>query len=173
MITIPEYKVNFFFSALPPLPVGSPRFAPPTPWTRNGRTVSSPTGIAGFRPCRDTTIPRRMSRLFSLVQDRHVSSSTGGKALKLLFEHETDPAGIISRGGLRQVSDTSRLQRVVEKALSEQPQAVADFPEEARSSNRSSRFNRRFSPRSISPLPSRRLFDTAPAPSSLTERKAL
>ena len=56
-----------------------------------------------------------------------LSSTMAKQVLADMFVHGTDPAEIIEREGLVQVSDESALQEIVGKVVEGNPQAVADF----------------------------------------------
>jgi glutaminyl-tRNA synthetase len=70
---------------------------------------------------------RALAALVSLIDDGTVSSSAAREVLAELVERGGDPAHIVERKGLRQVSDVTELTRVVQDVLAANPAKVQDY----------------------------------------------
>jgi len=74
-----------------------------------------------------TVTPERIAKLLSMVEKESVNANAAKEVLALLFESEKDPADIVAQQGFEQISDTGELETVIDKILSDNPQAVKDF----------------------------------------------
>jgi glutaminyl-tRNA synthetase len=66
-------------------------------------------------------------RLVALVESGTISAAGGKEVLAELIENGGDPAEIVLRKNLRQVSDTGTLGPLVDKVLADNPDAVARY----------------------------------------------
>jgi aspartyl-tRNA(Asn)/glutamyl-tRNA(Gln) amidotransferase subunit B len=71
--------------------------------------------------------PSHLSSLIGLVADGTVSQSAAKQVLEDVVATGEDPAGVVDRLGLRQVSDTSSLGAWVDEAIAENPGPVEQY----------------------------------------------
>ncbi|HST69986.1 MAG TPA: Asp-tRNA(Asn)/Glu-tRNA(Gln) amidotransferase subunit GatB [Solirubrobacterales bacterium] len=76
-----------------------------------------------------TVPPRTLARLAELVAQKKISHGSGRKVLAILVEEGGDPAAIVEREGLAQMSDSGELEAIVEKAMAENADAVEKIRE--------------------------------------------
>lgn len=69
--------------------------------------------------------PRDFSRLVNLVTDNEMTEQMGRATLKQMFELRCDPDTLVSRNGLRPVTDLDLLQKIVSEVLEENAEAVS------------------------------------------------
>jgi len=86
-------------------------------------------GEAG--PADSKVEPGALAKLAGLVQAREISHGAGKQVLATLVGAGGDPAEIVEREGLGQISGTGELEQVVERAIEAEPEAA----EEVRSGN--------------------------------------
>jgi aspartyl-tRNA(Asn)/glutamyl-tRNA(Gln) amidotransferase subunit B len=68
--------------------------------------------------------PAALAALVSLVQDKKISNSSGKAVLATLVAEGGDPAAIVERESLAQISDTSELESIVVAAVDANPEAA-------------------------------------------------
>jgi aspartyl-tRNA(Asn)/glutamyl-tRNA(Gln) amidotransferase subunit B len=71
--------------------------------------------------------PDRLAALLQLVERGVISKGSGRQVFEEVYRGGSEPAAVIERLGLGQVSDTSELDRFVDEVLAAQPRAVADY----------------------------------------------
>ncbi len=71
--------------------------------------------------------PQRLAALIAAVGAGTVNLNTAKRVFQLAFESAEDPADIIEREGLGQVSDTSAIERAIEQVLAENAPEVERF----------------------------------------------
>ena len=71
--------------------------------------------------------PENFAELLKLIQSGKVSSSAAKTVFKVMFEKGGEPLSIINDLGLHQVSDESAIAAAVDKVISENERAVADY----------------------------------------------
>jgi aspartyl-tRNA(Asn)/glutamyl-tRNA(Gln) amidotransferase subunit B len=77
-----------------------------------------------------TVPPASLARLAELVAAKKISHGSGRKVLAILVAEGGDPAEIVEREGLAQMeSDSGELEAIVEKAMADNPDAVAKIRE--------------------------------------------
>ncbi|HEX5527461.1 MAG TPA: Asp-tRNA(Asn)/Glu-tRNA(Gln) amidotransferase subunit GatB [Solirubrobacterales bacterium] len=78
----------------------------------------------------DPTVPvSSLARLAELVARKTISHGSGRKVLAILVEEGGDPAAIVEREGLAQMSDSGELEAIVEQAMADNPDAVEKIRE--------------------------------------------
>lgn len=76
----------------------------------------------------DTTVkPDRFAGLLSMLEREEINANAARDILNRLFETDETPSAIVEKAGVRQISDASALEGIVEKVLAANPSAVADF----------------------------------------------
>jgi Asp-tRNA(Asn)/Glu-tRNA(Gln) amidotransferase B subunit len=70
---------------------------------------------------------RELGALVALVEEGVISSSAGREVLAELADKGGDPAAIVERRGLRQVSDEAALRPVVDDVLAANPAKIAEY----------------------------------------------
>ena len=71
--------------------------------------------------------PEALAELVGLVAAGKINQSTGKTVLAEMFQSGKSAAEIVEARGLRQVSDEGLISSLVEQALEENPEAVANF----------------------------------------------
>lgn len=71
--------------------------------------------------------PAQLRTLIDLVENKTINTRTAKDVLIAVYETGKNPDVLVSERGLAQVSDTGRLQEVIQVVLSENPAAVADY----------------------------------------------
>jgi aspartyl-tRNA(Asn)/glutamyl-tRNA(Gln) amidotransferase subunit B len=74
-----------------------------------------------------TVRPEGLARLIQMVERQDVSTSAAKRVFEEYFRTGDDPAAIVRRLGLQQVSDRATLEPVVRAAIAGNGQAVADY----------------------------------------------
>jgi aspartyl-tRNA(Asn)/glutamyl-tRNA(Gln) amidotransferase subunit B len=74
-----------------------------------------------------TVRPEGVATLIRMVEAGDLSSTTAKTAFEQYFRTGEDPAAIVGRLGLRQVSDRASLEPVARRAIAANPKAVADY----------------------------------------------
>jgi aspartyl-tRNA(Asn)/glutamyl-tRNA(Gln) amidotransferase subunit B len=76
----------------------------------------------------DTTVkPDRFAGLLSMLERDEINANAAREILNQLFERDESPVALVEKAGVRQISDASALEGLVEKILEANPSAVADF----------------------------------------------
>ncbi|MGN6216224.1 MAG: Asp-tRNA(Asn)/Glu-tRNA(Gln) amidotransferase subunit GatB [Solirubrobacterales bacterium] len=73
--------------------------------------------------------PESLAALVRMVGEKKISHGSGKAVLAALVEEGGDPAAIVEREGLAQMSDSGELEAIVEKAMAENPDAVEKIRE--------------------------------------------
>jgi aspartyl-tRNA(Asn)/glutamyl-tRNA(Gln) amidotransferase subunit B len=76
-----------------------------------------------------TVPPASLASLAALVAGKTISHGSGRKVLAVMVAEGGDPAAIVEREGLAQMSDSGELEAIVEKAMADNPGAVAKIRE--------------------------------------------
>ncbi|MFL5899367.1 MAG: Asp-tRNA(Asn)/Glu-tRNA(Gln) amidotransferase subunit GatB [Solirubrobacterales bacterium] len=73
--------------------------------------------------------PESLAALITLVQEKKISHGSGKTVLASLVTEGGDPAAIVEREGLAQMSDSGELEAIVEKAMADNADAVEQIRE--------------------------------------------
>ena len=73
--------------------------------------------------------PESLAALVKMVGEKQISHGSGKTVLAALVAEGGDPAAIVEREGLAQMSDSGELEAIVEKAMAENPDAVEKIRE--------------------------------------------
>jgi len=73
--------------------------------------------------------PADLASLVELVQEKKISHGSGKKVLAIMVAEGGEPAAIVEREGLAQMSDSGELEAIVEKAMADNPDAVEKIRE--------------------------------------------
>jgi aspartyl-tRNA(Asn)/glutamyl-tRNA(Gln) amidotransferase subunit B len=73
--------------------------------------------------------PESLAALIALVQEKKISHGSGKTVLGIVVAEGADPAAIVEREGLAQMSDSNELEAIVEKAMADNPDAVEKIRE--------------------------------------------
>jgi aspartyl-tRNA(Asn)/glutamyl-tRNA(Gln) amidotransferase subunit B len=76
-----------------------------------------------------TVPPASLARLTEMVQEKKISHGSGKTVLAALVAEGGDPAAIVEREGLAQISDSGELESIVEAAMAANPKAVEQIRE--------------------------------------------
>ncbi|OQA50855.1 MAG: Aspartyl/glutamyl-tRNA(Asn/Gln) amidotransferase subunit B [Candidatus Omnitrophica bacterium ADurb.Bin292] len=71
--------------------------------------------------------PESFARLLRLIEDGTLSGKMAKDVLGMMFDTGKDAETIVKEKGLVQVSDTSLIEKAVEKAIAANPRAVEEF----------------------------------------------
>ncbi|MDP2676412.1 MAG: Asp-tRNA(Asn)/Glu-tRNA(Gln) amidotransferase subunit GatB [bacterium] len=71
--------------------------------------------------------PENFAELIKMIHANEVSSRVAKDVLLEMVEKGGDPSQIVDEKGLRQVSDTGELEKIIKKIIEENPDAVADI----------------------------------------------
>ena len=74
-----------------------------------------------------TVSPENLGRLLSLIDNKEVSANAAKKVFSEMTVSSESPDEIIARLGLKQVSDNSELESLVDRVLKENPKEVAAY----------------------------------------------
>lgn len=70
--------------------------------------------------------PDMLAKLAALLEEKVISSKQGKEVLNLMLDG-SDPEAIVKEKGLRQVSDTSIIEKIVEEVLADNPESIRDY----------------------------------------------
>lgn len=73
--------------------------------------------------------PKALATLIERIEDNTLSSKTAKEVFNGLCQHEGSVDEIIAKKGLKQISDTTALQAIVDTIIAESPQQVAQYLE--------------------------------------------
>jgi aspartyl-tRNA(Asn)/glutamyl-tRNA(Gln) amidotransferase subunit B len=73
--------------------------------------------------------PADLASLVALVQEKKISHGSGKEVLAIMVAEGGDPAAIVEREGLAQMSDSGELEAIVERAMAGNPDAVEKIRE--------------------------------------------
>jgi aspartyl-tRNA(Asn)/glutamyl-tRNA(Gln) amidotransferase subunit B len=82
---------------------------------------------AGLEVGKGHVTPVRLARLVGLISDGTVSSSGAKDVFRLMVEERGEPAAIVEKHGLAQVSDAAELESVVAQVVADNPKQVEQF----------------------------------------------
>ena len=71
--------------------------------------------------------PENLAKLIELTDAGTINSSVAKEVFEKIFTEDVDPDKYVEEKGLKTVNDTGALQAVVEKVITDNPQAVADY----------------------------------------------
>ncbi len=71
--------------------------------------------------------PARLGRLIDLIQDGTISGRIAKDVFSEMFESGEDPAAIVERKGLRQISDAGALEKIVDELIAANPGQVESY----------------------------------------------
>ena len=92
-------------------------------WVRPLQALPAARGDGASQP--DGGVPpEKLARLIGMVQSRRVTHAAARQVLATLVSTGGDPAEIVEREGLGQMSDTGELEAIVERALEAEPEAA-------------------------------------------------
>jgi aspartyl-tRNA(Asn)/glutamyl-tRNA(Gln) amidotransferase subunit B len=80
---------------------------------------------AGRDLARSPITPERLGRLIDLIQDGTISGRIAKDVFSDMFESGEDPAAIVEKKGLRQISDAGAIERLAEEIIAANPDQVA------------------------------------------------
>ncbi|NQU03653.1 MAG: Asp-tRNA(Asn)/Glu-tRNA(Gln) amidotransferase GatCAB subunit B, partial [Syntrophaceae bacterium] len=76
----------------------------------------------------DTPVtPERFSQLLSMLERDEINANSAKEVLAQLFDSTETPEAVVEKGGLRQVSNTSEIEVIVDRIITENRSAVDDF----------------------------------------------
>ncbi|MFC1686692.1 Asp-tRNA(Asn)/Glu-tRNA(Gln) amidotransferase subunit GatB [Patescibacteria group bacterium] len=73
--------------------------------------------------------PENFAELITLIYQAEISKNAGKEVLKEMFDKGGDPSHIIEGKGLKQISDTKELEKVLEEVIKKNSGPVKDFKE--------------------------------------------
>ena len=110
-------------AGVPPRPTGSSRRSSPT-----GSPASWPRRCArrgrGERRASRRSSPAALAALVAMVEEKKISHGSGKTVLAALVAEGGDPAAIVEREGLAQISDSGELEAIVAAAVEANPEAA-------------------------------------------------
>ncbi|MBI2321641.1 MAG: Asp-tRNA(Asn)/Glu-tRNA(Gln) amidotransferase subunit GatB [Chloroflexi bacterium] len=68
----------------------------------------------------------RLAELLSMVEKGTISPASAKDVLAEVYRTGAEPAALVKQRGLRQVSDTAELERIIDEVIQQNPKAVAD-----------------------------------------------
>ncbi|MBR6729394.1 MAG: Asp-tRNA(Asn)/Glu-tRNA(Gln) amidotransferase subunit GatB [Clostridia bacterium] len=71
--------------------------------------------------------PAHLNSLITLIEKGTISNSAAKKVLDAMFREPEEPAKIVEKLGLSQVSDEGALLQMVQEVLAQNPQSIADY----------------------------------------------
>ena len=71
--------------------------------------------------------PEHLAKLIALAESKAVNSTVAKEVFELMFEQDIDPEAYVEEKGLKMVSDTDALRRVVEEVIAANPKSVEDY----------------------------------------------
>ena len=77
---------------------------------------------------RDTCVtPSRVADLLRLIDSGEINAQSAKEVLPRLFDFDLSPGEIVEKAGLRQVTDQTELEDIVDRLVAESPGAVEDY----------------------------------------------
>ncbi len=70
---------------------------------------------------------KQLAALIGLIGDNTISGKIAKDVFVIMYETGNDPAKIVEEKGLKQVTDTGAIEKIVDEAIAENPKQVADF----------------------------------------------
>jgi aspartyl-tRNA(Asn)/glutamyl-tRNA(Gln) amidotransferase subunit B len=83
--------------------------------------------LTDSEPDRVKVGPRHLGEMLDLMDEGKLSGAAAKMVFEEMFNTGKHAAEIISEKGLGQISDTGNLERIVDKVIADNPQAVADY----------------------------------------------
>ena len=71
--------------------------------------------------------PEHLAKLIALAESKAVNSTVAKEVFELMFEQDMDPEAYVEEKGLKMVSDTDALRRVVEEVIADNPKSVEEY----------------------------------------------
>lgn len=71
--------------------------------------------------------PKHLAMLVSLTESKAINSTVAKEAFEAMFDRDADPEQYVEERGLKMVSDTDALRKVVEEVIAANPQSVEDY----------------------------------------------
>ena len=81
----------------------------------------------GMEPEEIAFSPENLAKLVMLAENGTINSSVAKEVFEKIFENNVDPDKYVEENGLKTVNDEGELQKVLEKVIAENPQAVVDY----------------------------------------------
>lgn len=76
----------------------------------------------------DTPVtPERFSLLLSMLERGEINANSAKEVLAQLFDSTDSPEAVVEKGGFKQVSDSSEIEGIVDRVITENGSAVDDF----------------------------------------------
>ena len=97
----------------------SPTGSPASSWAGCGRP-----GMGRCDPASSKVSPEALAALAGMVESKQVTTGAARQVLATLVAEGGDPAEIVEREGLAQMSDTGELEAIVERAIEAEPGAA-------------------------------------------------
>jgi aspartyl-tRNA(Asn)/glutamyl-tRNA(Gln) amidotransferase subunit B len=79
---------------------------------------------AGRELARSPVTPERLGRLVDLIQDGTISGRIAKDVFAEMFETGADPAAIVEKKGLRQISDAGAIEEIADRIIAANPDQV-------------------------------------------------
>lgn len=74
-----------------------------------------------------TFTPERLVEMLRLIDDGSISGKIAKDVFVTVFQEDKDPKTVVEEKGLKQISDTSVLDQLIQETLEANPQSVADY----------------------------------------------
>ncbi|HHX51106.1 MAG TPA: Asp-tRNA(Asn)/Glu-tRNA(Gln) amidotransferase subunit GatB [Clostridia bacterium] len=74
-----------------------------------------------------TISPTQLAELLTMIDGGQISGKIGKQVLEEMFDTGKNPAEIVQARGLKQISDASQLEAIIDQVLAENPQSVQDY----------------------------------------------
>ena len=71
--------------------------------------------------------PGHLADLIAVCEKGEVNNRTAKKVFEIMFDEDIDPVSYIEKNGLKSVTDTGALERVVDKVLAGNPKTVEEY----------------------------------------------
>ena len=73
------------------------------------------------------TTASRLGRITALVEDGTIGLRIAKELLPMIEETDKEPEAIIDEKGLKQVSDTKEIEKIIDKIIADNPKNVEDY----------------------------------------------
>lgn len=70
---------------------------------------------------------QRLASLINLIKDNTISGKIAKQVFEIMQTDESDPAGIIEKQGLKQVTNSEEIEKIISEVLAENPDSVAEY----------------------------------------------
>ncbi len=71
--------------------------------------------------------PEHLAKLIALADSKAINSTVAKEVFELMFEQDVDPEAYVEEKGLKMVSDSGALRRVLEEVIAANPKSVQDY----------------------------------------------